>query len=202
MVSASHRFSDIHVPKTGGTSRKEAFIEAGVLVIPGMDHAPLHNLIKVVPKFDEYYTFSFRRNPLEVTASLFFYWRDGLEEGNAHKIPYDSDFRAWVKSYVKDLPFFRIRELSAHCFYWKDWDGNIAVDDIFLLDDISEKWRVICDKVGIPPVELGRLNASTTKPSDLSGLYDSESARIVHSRFEEDYDLLGVPDCWRSYKET
>ena len=196
MVSASHRFADIHVPKTGGTSRKEAFIGSGVSVIPNLDHAPVFKLIELVPKFDEYYTFSFRRNPLEVAASLFFYWRDGLEEDNTHKLLPSSDFRVWVKTYVKDLPLYEVRELGSHLFYWKDSDGNVAVDDIFLLDDVYNKWPTICAKVGIPPTLLPRLNASATKPSDLSGLYDQESEDIIHSRFEEDYDVLGVPDCW------
>jgi len=196
MVSASHRFADIHVPKTGGTSRKEAFIGSGVSVIPNLDHAPIHKLIEVVPKFDEYYTFSFRRNPLEVAASLFFYWRDGLEDGNPHTLPYDADFKGWVKGYVNDLPLFKVRELGAHSFYWKGKDGNIAVDDIFLLEDIDSEWAYICDKVGAKCEPLQRLNASSSKPPDLSGLYDEECAKIIHGRFQEDYDLLGFPNQW------
>lgn len=193
MLCLSHKFVEIHVPRTGGTSRKESLKKAGCRSEgDNLDHEPADVIANQLgARWNEFYKFSFRRNPCELALSLFHYRRDRLEARNPHKVPNEFTFDDWVKAYVRRLPAWKCRELSNHSFYW----GEPALGvEVFDFADMAEVWPMICDKIGVN-APLQNLNGSGAS-KDWRKSFTAETFELVKARFQIDTDRFGWPESW------
>lgn len=186
MICYKSKFVEVHIPRTGGTSRKESLKAQGFESAGDQyDHRPAKWIKNHLgDSWGDYYKFSFRRNPAEIAVSLFHYWRDIRKE---RVMPGDS-FDNWVNTYLVNQPLCNPQELSSHIHYW------LPEVEVYLFDDLQEVWPEICDRIGAKPT-LPKLNSSKYR-KPWREYYDESTFQTVKSRFAVDIAFFGWPDNW------
>jgi hypothetical protein len=188
IISKKHSFIYIAVPKTGSTSIELALrqLDDKTLLHYGKnkkaleaedDNIPKHigavDLKKEVNKYYEYFRFGFVRNPWERVVS----WV--REEG----FPLRSGFLN--KDNFETYPNFFWKQSSDFLY-----DGDkCLVDFIGKVENMQEDFNTICDKIGIPQLELEYHNK--TKHKHYTEYYDDESIELVAKAYKKDIDLFG-----------
>ena len=203
MISHSHKFLFVHVPKTGGTSIEYALDEYntadsskksnGEWIGGSIDHkhAFLNDYIDSpkrkfsIPKesLGDYFKFSFARNPW---ARTFSHYRMFKRNG-----PYvaTESLQSFVKFYCrKPRGGWRGRNFAPvldHVFF----DGSVGVDFIGKFENFETDFYYVCDKIGIPAPKLPHVNKS--KVHNYVDYYDEESMEIVAKKYAKDIDYFG-----------
>ena len=196
MISESHNFIFIHVPKTGGNAVSQALlpftrcrIEPAASIRPGENFwvtHPDYGIVKhltaeqygLIVDVSHYTMFATVRNPFDWAMSLYFFRKQtpGLQP-------------AWMsvdpRSYCKRefLAFLKSGEASQSLFL-----GSLR-DRIHLMrfDCLEDDFREICGRLNLGDVTLTRINASD-RPRDLS-ILDAEVMAEISFRFAADVDL-------------
>ena len=78
---------------------------------------------------------------------------------------------------------------SQHTFVTNE-DGHLAVDFIGRYERLADDFRLVGERLGLPPIELPRLQAAG-QPMKYSGFYTAETRRIAAERYGRDIDLFG-----------
>ena len=71
-----------------------------------------------------------------------------------------------------------------------DSEGNIIVDFVGKLEDISEDWKTISGKLGID-TELGHVNRSPRESPNQSDYWDEANVQFAVERYREDFERFG-----------
>ena len=188
MISRSHTFVYIHIPKCGGTSvirkikpfiigngTREGLMSSNVETHEGYaDHSFFHETYQRLSKseLDTFYKFSIVRNIYDRLAS--FYGHQG------HRIT--SHFRRNIKinnftDFIMNIDYIleEIRVQNKHSIHNRinrsiepvsDWlyiDGKNYFDDIFDLKNLDSEWKTISQKIGIPHTPLPKNNVRNKK---------------------------------------
>ena len=75
MISHKHKFIFIHIPKCAGCSLKEHLVKNSDNKLINSGHESLDVLLKNFSlKTEDYYKFTFVRNPWDRIVSLYFFW--------------------------------------------------------------------------------------------------------------------------------
>ena len=188
--------AEIHVPRTGGTSRTETLRSAGLAFKSGRWHATANWNSRTYPKWQEWFTWSFRRDPHEVVLSTYFYRLNKLTEPNVHIIPSGISFNEWVSIMgtveTKETPAWaRGLEIRTHLPYWLV-NGKPGIKVLYSFDDMESAWNEITDRLGVPGIELPHTNgAAASEGHTVEQHFSPESKEIIRERFRKDYELLG-----------
>lgn len=198
MISLSHNFAEVHVQRTGGTSRHHAFQAAGCFdtIVVGDDeenfvrekgigswHWPSCDCCRALGKdrWDSMFTFSFARDPRETLLSTYFYRKTKLQKPNPHVIDSDISFEDWLKKVVAPLPKDSYVEFGWQSRMWTH------VEKIYNFDEMEEAWVEICGRIGIDE-ELPDLNGTGRK--SVHKYFTPELEEIVFRRFQMDRGML------------
>ena len=195
MLSHKHRFIFIHIPKTGGTSIERVFCA----------NANKKNVKNKHAKFCEfkndknYFSFSFVRNPWDLTVSMYKYmwtssfswpvrWRKLHEEFSK------LSFSDWVNHDYFQGPTIRSVDIACQKgsgslqYDWIKSKGK-NIDFIGRFESLQEDFDVICDKIGIPHQKLPHVNKS--KHKHYTEYYDDETREIVAQKHARDIEYFG-----------
>ena len=184
MINHQYKCIFIHVIKTGGVSvcsalnmRKKQF------------HAPASDIKSITKdKWDDYFTFSFTRNPWDKMVSQYFY------NGQC----YTKDFNEYISRWYEQK-----ERLTAHSCIHSDY-FDLDIDFIGRFENLQQDFDFVCSKIGKVKTKLPYENSKpiTTgtngekvfpKPKGLhySYFYNDRSVNMVAEKFSRDIELFG-----------
>lgn len=192
MISTSHRFLFIHVPKTGGNSIQNIlrkYSEDKILVTGDQDgydrfgiysekygtlkHESLRRYKRVMEKevFESLYKFAVVRNPWDMMMS--FYFSPNLGERDWNRVEFIEQ--------VNVIP-------TPSEFICENQGGNLDSDIDFLMkfENIDLDFQKVCNDIGIPYEPLPVRNASNRK--HYSFYYDNELIELVAKKFSKEIE--------------
>ena len=206
MISHSKKFVHIHLVKTGGTSRnkilsqyyQKAFRRDGCIIIPSPDQPPAEEMRYFVNenfgKLDNYFKFTFVRNPWDLVVSWF---RERMvQSGRGRKIYKDSpsSFQKYIRQLKnKSLPYYSevTYDYLQNQLSFLTKDGALFVDFIGKFETLDEDWKHVAEKLGIEQ-ELPYLRSSTNETTlHYSKYYDEESKEIIKDLYKKDIEYFG-----------
>jgi hypothetical protein len=175
LVSHTHKFVFIHVPKTGGTSIRHALQDAVPDFTPYQRHVPRHPTAltgrdALGALWAHYLTFAFVRNPWERAVSFY------LEKVQATHTSFE-DFltigHSWCDPQVN---------------YLHDRDGTCLVKCIGRFERLNDDVARVCATLGISLV-LPHLNR--TEHIHYRAYYNDHTRQLVATAFQADLAAFG-----------
>jgi len=189
--SISDRYKCIffHIPKTGGSSIRNVLFgngDGGHILSTSMEELETE-------KFNEYFKFSFVRNPWDRVVSAFYYLNTSELNPNilSFRIKYIDKYNMNFKKFVKDFMNEESIKLSQHLlpqhlFVFKENTPNI--DFIGKFENIQEDFNKICDIIGIDKTYLSNDNKSDH--DSYKDYYDEETKSIIAKIYEKDINYF------------
>jgi hypothetical protein len=179
----------IHIPKTAGNSVQainSAYYGHGIRN-PNFIYYKDSNERKL-SKF----SYTFVRNPWDRLVSAFFYLKSG---GNS--IGDKNECKKYLGKYSDltdmllnwDNIILNLCHMKEQYKWICDDEGNIIVDFIGRYENLQEDLNIICDKIGIPQLELPHKNKS--KHNHYTEYYDDETRKIVAEKYAKDIEYFG-----------
>lgn len=178
MISHSHKFLFIQIPKTATSSIHS-------VLAPHMEydytqisrHAKYSEAAEFYPESKNYFKFSFVRNPWDRLLSFYFFKKtDKAKE----KIPDDLSFKNFIlTALISGQTAFNQKS------YIDGFDENCFIGRFETLQDDFDK---ICDTIGIPKNKLPLRNA--TDHNDYTEYYDNETREIVAEKYAKDIEYF------------
>lgn len=164
----------------------------------GRRHKTLDTYLKSGINLEDYFKFSFVRNPYALLVSWYHYQ---IEVGRSDK-SYKS-FSEWVlggcrshathtdsNTFAVDGTLWDVREhLYQHKWVASQDEPSIKVDFIGRFENFQEDFNTVCDKIGIPHQELPYENKS--KHTYYTEYYDDETRQIVAEKYAKDIEMFG-----------
>ena len=201
MISHTHKFIFIHIPKCGGTSIERAFkIDAGKFdpnILTGrsqdttwsttgpgslyhdwLQHTTLKEMqvnFKINTK--DFFTFTCVRNPWDRLVSSFFYEQR-----------FNSKLTSF-KNFIKKPTYANNQHSLSQYEYVIDYKDRPGVDFIMRLETLQKDFDIACDKIGIARKELPHINKS--KHKHYTEYYDEETREIVAEKYAKDIEYFG-----------
>lgn len=129
--------------------------------------------------WEDYFTFSFVRNPWDRIVSLY-YWYQNFNwvdpEGLATKIRKLPNFDSFVKSEF-------LQQSSCSDFVFDS--GERVVDFIGKLENIETDFKNVCNAIGLPEIQMLKENISQRK-RDYREYYNEETIQLITKQYEDD----------------
>jgi hypothetical protein len=194
ILSDSHRFIFVAVPKTGSSSVEEAL---QTVRSPTTDqfnrHATCLKLERDLPKavWENYFKFAFVRDPYDRMLSWYFYrQREQLRDPSHprhHLYTGDWTFAEFIERFADDeLMLKQVDFIAPH-------QGGLLVDYVGRYERLQPDFELVCDRLGLPLVELPRVRASARPEGGTAALWTGKSRGIVNDYFREDFEFFGYP---------
>jgi len=194
----------IHIPKCAGVSLAQA-LEKKVRVKRQGPHFKCKDLFGPNGSLDRdnYFVFTFVRNPWERLVSTFFYiMKGGRAEIDARRRDlYLNKYHGDFKSFVLDIEhWIDIRESDSiypdqfiphfrpQYEFICDEEGNSMVDFIGSVENIKSDFESLCGALSIEVVKLPKSNRSSH--GKYHKYYDSKTTGIVAEYYAEDIELF------------
>lgn len=191
MISDEHRFIFLHIPKTAGSSIRDALggkTDARRVVLYGdrYKHLTAKQALEAFgqDKWESYFKFAFVRNPWERMVSFYSFHRQG-GGCNARIIAFcrKRSFSDFLQTYVN------IDRWQGPQFDWMTLDGNsLAVDFVGKVENLERDFSSICEKTGVDATLL-RMNLS--KHAHYTEFYDEQSRKIIANAHAKDIEYFG-----------
>jgi hypothetical protein len=142
--------------------------------------------------WDEYFTFTFVRNPWDLMVSSYCWWLQKASKWK--KFHQDIDQIRSLRNYTNFLKSkygeSMINECKGNIFDWiSDEDGEVIVDFVGKFENLHHDFKKICQKIGIDSSVLPHTNKSLRK--SYHGYYNAETKELIHKRFKKSIDFFG-----------
>jgi hypothetical protein len=189
LLSHSHKFAFIHIPKTGGSSVLGALYPYSAKKpknpkepnthgwqpryhYMGM-HVPLDKCRHLIP--EDYLIFSFVRNPWDRAASLF-----NIEKYRKK----GQSFEDFLKHLPDTKIHGRLRKNQA------DWLKGRPMGFVGKMETMKKDFASLMEKIGLENIELPHFNRTPTRPH-YSTLYNKRTKKLVRQIYKEDIERFG-----------
>ena len=191
IISDSHSFVFVHIPKNAGTSIRaalEAFADGQSAASRDTTHETLPALIARHPELKTHFKFAFARNPWERLVSFFFYSKQKLSrtfpqfqalEGVEAMLRLLDRNVTWICDMHAARPQYE---------YICGEDGQRLTDFVGRYEHLAADFAVACQRAGIETV-LPRKNAS--RHGHYTGYYNSWCRDFVAVRYGRDIREFG-----------
>lgn len=198
MILKEHKAVFIHIPKTGGTSIEKIFIDNADSKDVPYKHQDFSFYKRAVRNFQDYFVFSFIRNPWDLVFSQYRYMWESNHSWpktwrSRTKVDTGMSFEEWVKCdrfkmTSPDTDSFDLRG----AFINKnqiDWlHGSEYGSSKFYVgkfENLQKDFDKICDLIGIERVTIPHVNSSGIKKKYYD-FYDKEMKDIVENKYKKD----------------
>ena len=184
MNFSSSKFIFVRVPKTGTTSMIGCLPNlkwdlAGW--VGDVNHIPLWFYKEKLPKdiYDNYFKFSFVRNPYDRAVSSYIYTRNWFNQNDPDKFDDGRlyDFKSWLNNLGSDHKYGLQYNFVQDC------------DFIGKFENLQEDFNIVCNKIGVPYQKLPHKNKSNRK--HYREYYDDEIRSIVAKKYAKDIETFG-----------
>lgn len=147
-------------------------------------------------KFDEYFKFSFVRNPFDWMVSVLFYAKrysnhfmhnDVQNMDMERFIPYYMDFRN--KNLQQQIEMFgsnRVVTIKDYLFH----NEKIMVDYLGKVENIEKDLKKICKTIGIESDEIPLENTNPKRSKDYRQYYNETSKKMIEDNFGWELDIF------------
>jgi len=191
-----HRCIFVHVPKAAGVS-----ISKGLFGCLGGSHMDigLYQVVYSKREFDDYFKFTFVRNPWDRLLSAYSFLRSGgmheadkrWAQANIVGYPTFEDFVLnWVSeenvlTYVHFVPQYR--------FVCAPFSRDLLVDFVGHYEHLARDFEYVRSRLDLDGVDLPHHNGGpeATRRADFRHHYTSEMRRVVERVYQVDLDLFG-----------
>ena len=192
VISETHKFIFVAVPKTGSSSMEEALAPYQSSLSDQFNrHATCLKLQRDLPPeiWENCFKFAFVRDPYDRMLSWYFYRkRDQLKDPayqRHHLYTGNISFDEFVDTFTeKELMFKQVDFIAPH-------SGGLLVDRVGRFENLQEDFSSICEQLDIPHIQLPTIRSSKKPGSDLRDLWTSKSRGIVNEYFREDFEFFG-----------
>ncbi len=181
----------IHIPKVAGISIEEALFGTKVGHKKAIDF-----MIEDEKKFDEYFKFTFVRNPYDRVVSAFYF----LKNGGRNKFD-----KAWSEEHLSNIDTFEefVIALNEEKFqnkittathfipqykYITDQNDRVILDYIGRFETLETDFNYVCKKLNID-TQLAHQN-KTKHREKYQKLYTDEMQNIIYNIYKKDFELL------------
>jgi len=200
MIDHTKKIIFVHIPKNAGESIEKFFggyrkrerlwgTEEDGTILQHLTAAEIkHRFSSEI--FDNYFKFTFVRNPFSRCVSEYFWEKTQLRE--------TMDFKSWVKlklgylienSRSKSIHVIRrMHNLPQYNFIYGN-NGKLLVDFVGKFENLQQDFNIVCDKIGIPRQQLPHKNK--TKHKHYTEYYDNETREIVEEKYARDIEYFG-----------
>jgi len=183
MISHKHKCIFVHCQKCGGESIHLALTDTEDRGSP-RKHWTSEQYISEHGQdlWDEYFTFSFVRNPWDRVISWIRYrdkrWK--LYGGELNP--------SIIKEEMNKNPG-NSQTASYHYFLFSNCGKILLPKYIGRFENLQEDFNIVCDKIGIPRQELPHKNK--TRHKHYTEYYDNETMEIVAEKYAKDIEMFG-----------
>lgn len=203
LISNSHRFIFVHIPKCAGSAVKHALTDFAVNA-SWTYHATASEIRSILanravppldeswPTWTEYKTFTFVRNPFEWLVSLYF-WLTEQPEHDMSQFAQGIGFDGFLEFLQQpSLHTFRHGSQAAYRRLQKDYivdeRGVPLVSFVGRYERIDQDWRSLCHWLGIKG-DLVRTNESRHPP--YRECYTDRTRKLAETMYEADLKYFG-----------
>lgn len=185
----NNKFVFVHIPKTAGNSIKSA------LSLKGDNHRTLSSIVDEKNiNIQEYFTFTFVRNPYSRLVSAYNFIKNGGYNGNNK---WDIEVRdAYIKNlsfkdfvlencYDKKNQIKRNHFIGAVHFLPQTYFIDTKINFIGKVENLQKDFDIVCDRVGIPHSTLKHKNIG--EKANYLDYYNNELIEIVQSLYHNDF---------------
>ena len=196
MIDHIKKMIFVHIPKNAGESmeiclggygdKKKLWGADNGVVLQHLKACELQEKIRN-QVFNNYFKFTFVRNPFSKCLSEYFWEKSYLNESLS--------FNDWVKLKLGDLInqsenniiMRQKHNLEQYKFIYDTLD-NCLVDFIGRFENLQEDFNIVCDKIGTPRKDLPHENNS--KHKHYTEYYDDETREIVAEKYAKDIEYF------------
>lgn len=208
MISHKYKCIFIEVPKTGSTSIRSIL---GKPIKPHLDiqeiesswmyegesflnKKSLRKTYNLIPEnirqkigknwFANYFKFGFVRNPWDRVVSLY-YRTEGIQKFKEMSF---EEFVDWIQNSSDTC-----KHPSTHKYqidWFKDSDGEIALDFIGKFENLEQDFNFVCQKIGID-AKLPHKNKNSQKRKHYREYYNDKTKDIIAKKFDLDIEYFG-----------
>ena len=197
MINYKHKFIFVHIPKCGGSSVEIAFtgkqhVEWDADNNIWIQHATAKQIKEIYcPKYEQYFSFTFVRNPWDRAVSDYMWIRRALSIADEFKnfLLLKGKFDTPRLKYPHINKSGRGDHILPQSDFILDSNGDQMVDFVGSLENFQEDFNIICDKIGIPRQKLPHQNKS--KHKHYTEYYDEETKQIVAEKYAKDIEYFG-----------
>jgi hypothetical protein len=186
MISHKHKWAWVAINKTATTSLSSVLVRKSVPANKSQKHQTLLEIHDILTQqqFDEYFKFSFVRDPWDRIVSLYLY---RTRRRRNRRI----GFEDWLKKQHDIIQRGGGDKFTAPQTFWlKDNSGVINMNFIGKVENIDRDWSKVCRLMGIeyhklPVLKKGRKNISKYRK------YYTDTALLLHKKlYSEDIKFL------------
>lgn len=199
MISHTHRFIFVHIPKNAGNSVNRFF------GVDWQNHMDIRRYQAELPRavFADYFKFAIVRNPWERLFSDYNYQLKKSRAKNTKLFIYDErglrrNFAAWVEAAFSNPTSYAPADwggsVSPGIHRWSpqlDWitiDGERRLDFIARLENLREDFAVVCRHLGLPALRLPHRNRRLHW--HYSRYYDNTTRDLVAGYYARDIEIF------------
>ena len=181
MIYHKHKFIFIHTEKTGGTSIEKCFVDNADEVDVEYKHHDVWFYFKNFLYFDDYFKFTFVRNPWDRLVSAYHFYKNDMKL-------IDFTFEEFIEKIGNKEPMLDsisfIDYAVKPCFHKIQIEGNIVVDFVGKFEKLQEDFDYVCERVGMESVKLPHVKK--TKHNYYSEYYTEKLINIVEEVYVSD----------------
>ena len=216
ILSQSHNFIFVHVPKTAGTAMTSALEPFGVYPPRTICKSLLRRLpIKESPDsvylrkhetaagvrrklgedvFDRYHRFAVVRNPYDHAVSHYEFMKQFRIPKIAEKVA-NMSFSDYLRYRMKP-PFWNdtfFARLPNQAYFLTDTSGNLLVHRLLRFETLADDFDKLVTDLGLGDVSLHRENETISRADKRpwQSYYDGECVALANQLYAEDFRLLG-----------
>lgn len=146
---------------------------------------PMKNLQVTRQQYEEFYKFTFVRNPWARAYSMYKHIMREEHKLKRYKMQdwQDKSFKAFLNKYAGK------KDIMPQIYWLKDFKGNIPLDYIGRFENLSGDFETVCSNMGIETLELPHIYKSSK--DDYREYFDTDMVDLVARVYAEEIQLFG-----------
>lgn len=207
LVSDKPKFIFFHLYKCAGMSLRKSINEnvANCYELQGGHGLPSDlkthfEKNESLEKFNEYFKFTFIRNPFDFIVDTYFYARNFTNHFMHDTIMQKNmDIEAFIPYYMNERILHQDESVrpfgSNKVVTIKDWlhdsEGNEIMDFIGKVETLDADMATIYEKLGLPKLDVPKVNMNPNRSSNYREYYSPKAKEMIEKHFSWELEKFG-----------